>query len=204
MKVLPLIIAFGILYGTGAVAAPDNYTFSGGFVASNYVGPKGYTSVYILTNRQSAAPKEKTTYMVLAKQTCDEVACVEVVAYGLIPNDDFFYTTTYAELSTTIVPSADLETRAIRVEIGTGVTTQLPPPSGDVSLSFRATRAVTQSYHGSVTRSSGGVTIKEIGFDKRTSALVSGAILETQVLQKGEIASGHGKTITVSTGVPTP
>ena len=205
MKLVPFLVALAILPGVEALAAPNTYTFNGSFVSAGQLDPSGnYTSVYVATNRESVPPTERTTYMEIAKRTCDADACVEVVAYGFIPNEDFNYTATSAELATTIVPSADLEVRASRVELGTGIVTELPPPTGPVSVSFRKSRSFTQSQHGVVTRTTGSVSVKQVGASTRSSALASGSILGTPAPSKGEMGTGRGITISVSRGGATP
>lgn len=203
MKVVPFIVGLAILPGVDALAASNTYTINGDFVTASHAG-NGYTYAYVATSRESAGAPQRTTYMAVAKQTCDAVACVEVVVFGFIPNEHFWFTTTHAELATTITPGPDLEIRARRVEIGTGTVTELPPPTGQVSMSFRKTRTFSQSQHGVVTRSHGGFTFKEVGFSTRASALASGSLLGTPISAKGEIGSAQGTTISVSRGTETP
>jgi len=201
MKIVPFLVVLAILPSVDALGASDTYRFDGYFVTSALLEPTGnFTSLYVATNRESAPPAQRTTYLELSKRTCDEAACIDVVAFGFIPNEHFTYNATQAELATTISPSADLEVHATRVDIGTGVVTELPAPTGPVSASFRKSRSYSQSQDGIVTRTSGGVTVKQVGFSTKSSALASGSILGTPLPPKGEIGSGRGITLSVSRG----
>lgn len=205
MKVVPLLVSLAILPAAEASAAPDNYRFSGSFVDASQAEPSGaYTTIYVATNRENAPPSQRTTYLEVATRTCDQFACDEIVVFGNIPNEDFTYAPSHAELATTIAPSADLEVRATRVEIGTGIVTALPPPTGPLTASFHKSRIFSQSQRGTISRTSGGVTVKETGSSTRTAATLTGSFLGTPLPSKGEIGSAQGMTHTLDHDGGTP
>lgn len=198
-----LIIAT-ILGAVGpALAAPnDNYHSEGDLVLIQAEDPAtGSFEQYQVTNQKDST-KTQSTYLSAYKNVCDSAGCTGLIMYGLIPDADFSSAGNHAQLTTTVARTDDFEVSAWRFDFETQTSTELPPPSGLLEITWEKSGDVSETQHVDYVQTDENYTFRSNGQSTVHSATATGTCFGAPVPSSGAIGSSRSLALSISRNRP--